>query len=170
MLAWAVSVAIITALSVYLVINDGVASLVAMGPITALFGTAPAWWRLAVEGLGGSSSSDLPNVRPESAQTDAAEREHSGRRPGTAEFRELLAALAVAIDDPPDIYALAERTMKRPHLIHRGGGPSDALVHWQRVVQRAWQEDEDEAVLNEALALSNSPRLRTAVERWLNGM
>lgn len=64
MLTWAVSVAIIVALLVYLVINDGVASLVAMGPITALFGTAPAWWRLAqhADSLAGRGSA--PRSKP----------------------------------------------------------------------------------------------------------
>lgn len=170
MLAWVVGVAVIIALSVVLVIGYGVASLAVMGPVVAVFASAPGWWRLA--GLvGGDSSNDGPNAgRDLPAPTDAAiESRSSARRPGTAEFRELLAALAVAISEPEVIYPLAERTMERPYLIRRGGGPRDAIGHWQRVVECAWKEGEDADVLNEALAVSNSPQLRVAVERWLNG-
>jgi hypothetical protein len=39
-------------------------------------------------------------------------------------------AWADAAPKPPDVHALAARTMERLHLIYRGGGSLDALVHW----------------------------------------
>lgn len=88
------------------------------------------------------------------------------RRVGSAQFADLVYALSVALPSVGQADDTASRSGVTRHLIRKGGRDT-ALQRWQAVLEQAIDDEADDVVCSEALKLTSSADLRTAVADWI---
>lgn len=88
------------------------------------------------------------------------------RRVGSRQFADLVHELSIAVpsvrvaDDTAGISGVTR------HLV-RHGDSDTASQRWQAVLEQAIDDEVDDTVCAEALNLTNSAKLRTAVADWI---
>lgn len=91
--------------------------------------------------------------------------ERPWRRVGSVQFAELVQALGKALPSVSQADDTAALAGVSQHLIRTGR--DYAVQRWHAVLERAIDDEVDDAVCSEALKLTNSPDLRSAVADWL---
>jgi hypothetical protein len=89
----------------------------------------------------------------------------SWRRVGSAQFAELVYALAESVPSVGEANSTAARAGVSRQLIR--SGRDNPIQRWQSVLEQAIDDGADDSLCSAALNLTNSPRLRSAVAEWI---